>query len=89
MCFSTLLSSPALGYSGSMSPRKHIIIRYVDPELVDAEYTTDSPEEADELLEMAHARRPWARVTIYDDEGLRMRWVHETDQVLALVKGCH
>ena len=28
------------------------IIRDMDPELVDAEYTTDDPEEADELLEM-------------------------------------
>ncbi len=45
-------------------PRKRAITPWSD-----AEYTTDSPEEADELLEMAHARRPWARVTIYDDKG--------------------
>ena len=28
-----------------------------------------APEEADYLLEMAHARRPWARVMIYNEEG--------------------
>ncbi len=49
-----------------MPARKYTIVRDMDPDLVDAEYRTDDPEEADELLEMAHARRPWARVTIYD-----------------------
>ncbi len=53
----------------ALPPPPYTIIRDMDPELVDAEYTTDSPEEADELLEMAHARRPWARVTIHDEEG--------------------
>lgn len=28
-----------------------------------------------ELLEMVHARRPWARVTIYDEEGRILRRV--------------
>jgi hypothetical protein len=28
----------------------------------------DSPAEAGELLEKAYARRPWARITIYDEE---------------------
>lgn len=41
-----------------MTPRKHTIVRDMDPELVHAEYTTEFPEEADELLEMAHARVP-------------------------------
>ena len=41
----------------------------MDPELVDAEYTTDFPEEAYELLAMAPARRPWARVTICVNRG--------------------
>ena len=35
----------------------------------------DRPGQADELLEMAHARRPWARVTIYDEEGRILRRV--------------
>ena len=48
---------------------KYKVIRDMDPQLVDAECTTDSAEVADEFLEMAHARRPWARVTIYDEEG--------------------
>ena len=64
----------------------YTIVRDMDPELVDAEFTTDSPEEADELLGMAHARRPWARVTIYDEEGQIMRrvkprnWVDEAGE---------
>ena len=44
-----------------MTPPCYTIVRDMDPELMDAEYTTNDPEEADELLEMAHARRPWAR----------------------------
>ncbi|MEE9248000.1 MAG: hypothetical protein V3U79_04800 [Dehalococcoidia bacterium] len=48
---------------------------------------TDDPEKADELLEMAHAHRPWARVTIYDEEGRVLRrvkprnWVDEAREV--------
>ncbi len=66
---------------------KYTIVRDMDPELVDAEYTTDDPEEADELLEMAHARRPWARVTIYDEERRILKrlkprsWVDEAGEV--------
>ena len=58
----------------------------MDPELVDAQFTTDDPVEADEFLEMAHARRPWARVTIYDEEGRILRrvkprnWVDEAGE---------
>ena len=69
-----------------MPPPKYTIVRDMDPELMDAEFTTDSPEEADELLEMAHVRRPWARVTIYDDEGRILRrvkprnWVDEAGE---------
>ena len=47
----------------------------MDPRRPSRQFTTDDPEEADELLEMAHARRPWARVTIYDEEG----WVEEDE----------
>ncbi len=32
---------------------------------IDAEYTTDSPAEADELLELAHARRPGNYLPIF------------------------
>ena len=41
-----------------MSQEKYTIVRDMDPELVDAQFTTDNPEEADELLKMAHVRRP-------------------------------
>ena len=61
--------APTPGYPGPMSPPRFTIVRNMDPELVDAEYTTDDPEEASELIDMAHARRPWSRVTIYDGEG--------------------
>lgn len=43
-------------------------------------------KEADDFLEMAHARKPWARVTIYDEEGRILRrvkprnWVDEAAQ---------
>ena len=37
---------------------QYINVRDMGPELVDAQFTTDDPMEADELLEMAHARRP-------------------------------
>ena len=69
-----------------MPTRKYTIVRDMGPELVDAELTTDSPKEADVHLEMAHARRRWARVTIYDDEGRILRrvkprnWVDEAGE---------
>ena len=47
---------------------KYKVIRDMNPDLVDAESTIVFPEEADELLGLVHARRPWA--TAYDDEGL-------------------
>ena len=40
-----------------MSQEKYTIVRDMDPELVDAQFTTDNPIEAAEFLEMAHARR--------------------------------
>ena len=50
--------APTPGYPTlRMSSEKYTIVRDIDSELVDAEYTTYDPEEADELLEMAHARR--------------------------------
>ncbi len=52
------------GYLAQITPPKYTIVRDLDPELVDTEFTTDSPVEADELLERAHARRPWARITV-------------------------
>ncbi len=69
-----------------MPTPQYTVVRDMDPELVEAEFTTESPEEADELLEMAHARRPWARVTIYDQEGRILRkvkprsWVDEAGE---------
>ena len=64
-----------------MIREKYTIVRDMDPELADAEHTTDSHEEAVELLEMAHARRPWARVTIYDEEGRILRRVKPRNRV--------
>ncbi len=70
-----------------MPTPQYTIARDMAPKLVDAQYTTDSPEEADELLEMAHARRPWARGTIYDEQGRILRrvkprnWVNEAGEV--------
>ncbi len=58
-----------------MAPKKYTVVRDMDPELSDAELHVDDPQEADELLEMIHARRPWARVTIYDDKGHIVRRV--------------
>ena len=78
--------APPPGYPGPMSPSPYTIVRDIAPELMDAEFTTDDPEEADELLEMAHARRPWARVTIYDEDGRILRrvkprnWVDEAGE---------
>ena len=46
------------GVSPLESVLKVTIVRDMDPDLVDAEYTTDSPDEADEFPEMANARRP-------------------------------
>ena len=69
-----------------MTPPMYTIVRDMDPELVDAQFTTDDPLEADELLEMVHAHRPWARVTIYDEEGRILRrvkprnWVDEAEE---------
>lgn len=40
-----------------MPTPQYTIVRDMNPELVDAQFTTDAPEEADELLEMAHASR--------------------------------
>ena len=45
-------SGPLLGYPGPMSPPRYTIVRDLAPELMDAEYRTDDPEEADELLDM-------------------------------------
>ncbi len=58
-----------------MAKKKYTVVRDMDPELSDAEIHVDDPQEADELLEMIHARRAWARVTIYDGRGRILRRV--------------
>ena len=35
-----------------MTPPCYTVVRDMDPDLVDAEYKTDDPEESDELLEL-------------------------------------
>ena len=47
----------------------------MDPDLTDAKFTTDHSVETDALIEMAHARRPLARVAVYDEEGRILRRV--------------
>lgn len=69
-----------------MKPAKYTIVRDLDPELADAAMYVDDPEDADELLELVHARRPCARVTIYDELGGIVRrkrprsWVEQAQE---------
>ena len=64
-----------------MAPKKYTVVRDMDPELSDASIHVDGPEKANELLEMVHARRPWARVTIYDGQGRILRRVRPRNWV--------
>ena len=59
-----------------MASEKYIVVRDMDPELVDAELTMTDSEEADELLEMAYVRKPQTRLTIYQRLSDRVKWLN-------------